>query len=131
MKIAGAASLVLFFSALAALPLIIRSLPRDIFISPGQGKERHPLVRLVMLVLRNITGSLLFLMGFIMLFIPGQGILTMLAGLVLMRFPGKTFLVHKLLSYSPVQKGLNLIRRRVGREPFLFPAQVNSEEDID
>jgi hypothetical protein len=130
-KILGAASLALFLAALAALPLIIRSLPRDIFISPIRTRDGRPLVRLVILVLRNGAGLLLLLMGFIMLFIPGQGILTMLSGLVLMRFPGKTFLVHRLLSYSPVQKGLNLIRRRVGRDPFLFPDRGKSPGDID
>ncbi len=129
--IVGIVSLILFLGALLTLPLLIKSLPRDIFLRKTARRERHPVLHMVNLILRNLGGGLLLIMGFIMLFIPGQGLLTMLAGLILMRFPGKTWLTHRILGLPSVQRGLNLLRRRMGREAFLFPSSGGSKGNVD
>ncbi len=121
--IVGILSFVLFLAALITMPWIIGSLPRDVFLRGKEKEQSHPVVSILILIARNVMGLLFFTMGFVMLFMPGQGLLTMLAGLVLMRFPGKTRLVHRILSLSIIQKGLNGLRRRMGKETFLFPGE--------
>ncbi len=47
-----------------------------------------------------------------MLFLPGQGLLTILAGILILDFPGKYKLEHYLISKPVVLDSLNWIRRR-------------------
>ena len=121
----GIGSLLLFVGTIIAMPLLIVSIPRDYFLHEkavpfGFGK-RHPAIRLCMLVLKNGTGMILLLTGFVMLFIPGQGLLTMFIGLMLMNFPGKRRLELRLVKYPQIQHGINWIRRRTGRDPLQLP----------
>jgi hypothetical protein len=53
-----------------------------------------------------------------MLFTPGQGILTILAGLLLMNFPGKYRLERWLVQRPGVLSSLNWLRTRRGKAPF-------------
>jgi hypothetical protein len=117
----GIISFSLFLGALLFLPLIVAALPVNIFMGKRVERKKLPLVRVIILIFRNILGGILFIVGVIMLFIPGQGLLTMLAGLVLMAFPGKTRIMHRLLAIKSLQKGLNSLRQKLKREPFLFP----------
>jgi hypothetical protein len=52
-----------------------------------------------------------------MLFIPGQGILTMVMGLILLDYPGKYSLEKKVISFTAVHKGLNWLRARAHKPP--------------
>ena len=47
-------------------------------------------------VAKNATGVFLVIIGCMMIFTPGPGLLTILAGLYITSFPGKPFLVRKL-----------------------------------
>jgi hypothetical protein len=47
-------------------------------------------------VAKNIGGICLIVMGCMMIFTPGPGLFTILAGLYITDFPGKPFLVNKL-----------------------------------
>ena len=38
---------------------------------------------------KNLLGATLVLAGLLMLFLPGQGVITLLAGLMIMNYPGK------------------------------------------
>ncbi len=121
----GGGSLLLFVGTILAMPLLIVSIPQDYFLheksEPYGFAKRHPAIRLVMLVLKNGAGVVLLAAGFVMLFIPGQGLLTMFIGLMLMNFPGKRRLELGLVKYPRIQHGINWIRRRSGREPLQLP----------
>jgi hypothetical protein len=119
----GVFSFLMFLSALVSLPPIISRLPVNFFLSHPDLRHRPPLLQILIVIIKNLLGLFLVLMGFIMLFIPGQGLLTILAGLILMNFPGKKYLIHRLLKIKSLQRGLNLIRRRKGREDFIFPEE--------
>ena len=80
-----------------------------------------PLIALLLGALKNLIGALLLVLGVIMLFVPGQGLLTMLIGLMLMNFPGKYRLERWLVRRSGVLNSLNWLRRRRGRAPFKAP----------
>ena len=55
-----------------------------------------------------------------MLALPGQGVLTILAGLALLDFPGKRALELKILKRPSILGAVNWLRERRGREPLRF-----------
>ena len=97
---------------------IIAQFPADYFITPHQDKAYlqhfHPSIRVFIPLLKNITGVLLIVTGIVMLFIPGQGLLTMLAGVVLTDFPGKLRCELWLVRRAKVCRSTNWLGRRSG-----------------
>jgi hypothetical protein len=53
-----------------------------------------------------------------MLFIPGQGILTIMAGIVLMDFPYKYKIMRKIIKNSNILRFINKLREKANQEPF-------------
>jgi hypothetical protein len=49
--------------------------------------------------------------------LPGQGVLTILAGLSLLSFPGKRRLQLRLLRIPAIHRAIDALRRRAGRPP--------------
>ncbi|MBM9614155.1 hypothetical protein JWJ90_07620 [Desulfobulbus rhabdoformis] len=129
LELLGLFSLVTFVGSLLVVPWVIGRMPADYFVNHwrqvDQSHTRHPVVALVSFVLRNVFGFLLFLAGFAMLFLPGQGLLTMLIGVCLLNFPGKRTLLNKIVQNPSVQRGLNWIRRKQGKELFLFVVAID------
>jgi hypothetical protein len=119
-------SLFTLVATLAAVPWVVSSLPADYFSRPmrttwhlGAGLS---VAGLVLAVVKNALGLALLVLGFIMLFTPGQGLLTLLAGLLLMNFPGKYRLERWLVLRPGVLRGLNWMRQRGGHPPFEGPS---------
>jgi hypothetical protein len=56
-----------------------------------------------------------------MLVTPGQGILTLLIGLMLMNFPGKYHVERWLVMRPGVMRGMNWLRARRGQALFDVP----------
>lgn len=112
----AAVSAVTFVGSLAVVPMLAVRIPADYFSADRRGKtpwgRRHPVLHVAAVALKNMLGVVLVLGGFIMLFLPGQGLLTMFLGVVLMDFPGKFRLERYLISRGPVLKGINWIRRK-------------------
>ncbi len=52
-----------------------------------------------------------------MLVLPGQGIITLLVGLMLLEFPGKQRLLQRVLGQRQVLRAVNRLRQRAGRGP--------------
>ena len=119
----GGLSLVLFFLTLVAIPLIIVSIPADYFIrDPGSlSDRRHPVLRAAVFVVKNSLGAVFLLAGFVMLFIPGQGLLTIMIGLMLMNFPGKRRLELKLIRKPRIREAVNWIRVKAKRSSLELP----------
>jgi hypothetical protein len=82
--------------------------------------DRHPYLRWLGKVLKNLVGVLLVLAGIVQLVGPGQGILTMLIGIMLLDFPGKARLERKILRRPGVLKTINGLRARYGRPPLIL-----------
>ena len=121
----SAASALMFFGSLIAVPWLVVRIPADYFLRQrhyvDRWKPRHPLLRLAFLVLKNLFGGVLVLAGLAMLVLPGQGILTILVGLIFLDFPGK-FPLERWLARQPlVLRALNWIRARAGRKPLEMP----------
>jgi hypothetical protein len=124
LKLLGLISLLTFVGSLVAVPWLIGRMRADYFVTHWQVVEsrhkRHPALALTTLLLRNGLGLVLVAAGFAMLFLPGQGLLTILIGVCVMDFPGKRRLLQRLVSMSQVRQGLNWIRRKRNREEFVF-----------
>lgn len=112
--------------SLIGIPWVVARLPRDYFNRPQRSPWREstgePLLALLMGVLKNILGALLVLLGLVMLVTPGQGLLTLLVGLLLMNFPGKYQLERWLVLRPGVLTALNWLRERRNQPPFEPPA---------
>jgi len=114
LTLVGAASGVVFVASLASLPWLAASIPTDYFCRDNDSaSRRHPLLAM----LRNLAGAVLLLCGMAMLVLPGQGILTILIALVLMDYPGKKQLEHRIVSLPSVLKSMNWLRRQRGAAP--------------
>ncbi len=116
-------SVLFFVFSLIAVPWMVARIPEDYFVT-GQSLDssgKKSMVRAVVWMIKNILGLVFFIMGIIMLFIPGQGLLTMLLGVLLMEFPGKQKLVCFLVSKRTIQNGLNWIRKKKHVVPLRFP----------
>jgi len=79
--------------------------------------DGHPFVRWIGLILKNILGALLILFGMLLSLpgVPGQGLLTVLIGLMLVDFPGKRRLERRLVSRPSVLAAISAVRARFGK----------------
>ena len=114
------ASAIGFVGTLIAIPMILVRLPADYFDTRTPRhwmKDHHPLLRLSGLVIKNAVGIVFLLAGFAMLFLPGQGLLTMLIGISLMDFPGKRQLEAKMVGQPTLLGVINNMRRKFDKPP--------------
>jgi hypothetical protein len=106
---------------LVAVPALIARMPADYFSvdrrRPMYSEARHPVVGWTLVVLKNLLGLVLIVFGAIMLLTPGQGLLTILIGLLLVDFPGKYRLERWFVLRPGVLRTLNRFRARVGQPP--------------
>jgi hypothetical protein len=65
-----------------------------------------------------MAGWPLLLVGIVLLVLPGQGILTIIAALALVDVPMKRRLLHKLLGAGRVRSTMDWLRRVAGKPPF-------------
>jgi len=102
-------SVVAVMASVVLVPRFLAKLPADYLRSKSVPSPSMPLR-----VLRNLLGVLLVLLGVAMLLLPGQGLLTLLVGVLLVDFPGKHRLVVRLLSRPKALALVNKLRARHG-----------------
>ena len=114
--------LVTFSLSLAETAWILVKLPARYF-SPTHKVEffadRPPAVRVLGLVGKNLLGVVHLVIGVIMSLpgVPGQGILTILIGIMLLDIPGTRRLELKLVRRPKVLSAINRIRARFHKPP--------------
>lgn len=122
---ASVISLIALVGTLLALPWAVSRLPADYFTRPRRTAWHkatpYAPLNLILIVFKNCLGLVLALLGVVLLFTPGQGLLTLLAGLALMNFPGKYRLERKLALSPGVLRGINWMRNRRGYPPMDAP----------
>jgi hypothetical protein len=132
--IAGA-SLVLFFATLAAVPWMLRSIPADYFTHerrpPSRFAHHHPVWRWTLRVLRTVLAFVFLAAGTAMLVLPGQGLLTLLVGFLLLEFPGKYRFEKWCVGRPRVLRAVNALRRKLKREPMIAPARTRDPQRSD
>jgi hypothetical protein len=109
-------SIVTIIASLASVSILLISLPSDYFSRKKRGSRiRNPILRLLLRLLKNVCGIVFLIGGFIMLFTPGQGILSLLVGVILCDFPGKRKVERKIIERPLVLSTINRIRARYNR----------------
>jgi hypothetical protein len=114
--------LVTFTLSLAIVSVILVKLPADYFRNNHHSKfwaGRPPVVRILALIVKNLLGIVLIVVGIILSLpgVPGQGLLTVLLGVMLVDFPGKHRLEQKLLHRPAIKNSINKLRARFGKRP--------------
>lgn len=128
----AAGSATLLVASVLATPWFVAQLPEDYLLRPESESLQHPVLNLVITTLRTFIGGTLILLGLLMLFFPGPGIVTLLVGLSVAQFPGKQHLLRFLASRESVFNSLNWMRRRHGKGPMLHPhhKDVSPEDQL-
>ena len=116
-------SVVSFIVSIVGCTILLTSLPSDYF----KTKERipriqNPILRVCLSALKNIFGGLLVVVGILLSLpgIPGQGVLTILTGLIISDFPGKRRLERSLIRLPAILSAANQIRTRFKRPPLVL-----------
>jgi len=115
------AGVVLFVASIIVVPILILRIPHDYFAhekrpaSPWSHCNRA--LRLTLVVVKNVAGYLFFVAGLAMLVLPGQGLLTLLIGFLMVDFPGKYGLEKWVLRRPRILNTINWFRTRRARPP--------------
>lgn len=110
-------------AALLILIVMLAVLPATYFQDgiPAQSRRRRGVVSVLVRLVKNALGLVLIVLGVLLSLpaIPGQGVLTMLIGVMLVDFPGKRPLEQKLVALPHVLETMNRIRAWLGRPPLV------------
>jgi hypothetical protein len=114
-----------FFLNLAIVSFILVKLPADHFAKSRKTKfwaGPRSWLRALGIIGKNIGGILLVALGVLLSLpgVPGQGLLTILLGIMLVDFPGKDRLEQKLLSRPSIVNAINRLRGRFGKPPLVL-----------
>jgi hypothetical protein len=135
MQWAAVISAVVFVGSLLIVPLLVVRIPNDYFAKPHRPRtlfaDQHPLLRWSGLIVKNLLGVSLVLAGIAMLILPGQGLLTVAIGILLLDFPGKHQLEAKLIRLQPVSQSINWLRKKANAPPLILDTRSPSPDDED
>jgi hypothetical protein len=111
---------VTFSISLAIVSVVVVKIPADYFKEDHPRvvlPDKHPAIRFLAVIGKNLLGVLLVALGIVLSLpgVPGQGILTILLGIMLLDFPGKRKLERKLVSRPQVLNAINKLRQRFGK----------------
>jgi hypothetical protein len=98
---------------------IVLALPEEYFEAGPPPRQSWTAAR----VARNAAGVVVIALGMVLSVpgVPGQGVLTILVGLLLVDFPGRRALEVALVRRAGVLPALNRLRARFGRRPLRPP----------
>lgn len=106
----------------AAIAIVMVKVPPHYF-SPHHERDFMPnspfLVRWGAVIGKNIAGVFLVLLGIVLSLpgVPGQGILTILLGLIFLDIPGKRPLEARIIKRPAVLAAINKLRARYNKPP--------------
>lgn len=117
----AASAVITFMATLIVVPILIVRIPPDYFsrkkLHGRPWANLHPIVRAMLVLGKNVLGAIFVVAGLIMLVLPGQGIFTILIGIMLLNFPGKYRLERWIVARRPVLRSINWLRQQAGRAP--------------
>ena len=116
------ASLALSFGAIV---IVMVKIPANYFSShyeqdflPGS----HWTVRWGAMILKNLLGVVLIILGVVLSLpgVPGQGLLTILLGLIMLDIPGKRPLEARIIQRPTILAAINKLRHRFKKPPLIL-----------
>lgn len=119
----------LFFISLivsfAAIGVVMIKIPENYF-STHYERDFLPgspfFIRWGAVILKNLLGILLIAIGIVLSLpgIPGQGLLTILLGLILLDIPGKRPFEARIIKRPMIRASINRLRARYGKPPLML-----------
>lgn len=113
---------VTFVGNLAIVSFILVKLPTDYFKKTRKTQlwsGPRPALHAAKVVGKNLLGVFLVALGIVLSLpgVPGQGLLTVLLGIMLVDFPGRRTVEQKLLRRPAIKKGITRLRDKFGKPP--------------
>ena len=121
----SAFSLLLCLASIVVVSWSVCRLPVDYLVT-SQPWPRVQGWALARRVARNLLALVVLLVGVLLLVLPGQGLLTILAGCLLLDAPHKRRLELRWMQKPRVLSAINRLRRRGGRPPLLTPGRPDT-----
>ncbi|HEY0545163.1 MAG TPA: hypothetical protein VGC91_07185 [Pyrinomonadaceae bacterium] len=114
-----------FVVSTALVSFALVKLPANYFHSSHAREfweDKHRAVRWSGVILKNVIGLALIILGVIMALpgVPGPGVVTILLGLVMMDIPGKRPLETRLVKRPAVLQSINRLRARFDKPPLVL-----------
>ena len=111
-----------FVANIALVSFILVKIPADYFKKTHKTEfwvGPNPALHAARMIGKNILGIFLVVLGIILSIpgVPGQGLLTILLGVVLLDFPGKRHLERKLLGRQEIVKTIDRLRKKFNKPP--------------
>jgi len=115
----GSISLFIFLFSLLTIKWLVALIPEDYFINRKISKVRsnNPALWYIVLIVKNMIGYSLVLGGIMMLVLPGQGVFTIIIGLMLSNYPGKYAIEKKFIAIPSILKSINWLRNKSNKPP--------------
>ena len=115
----GSISLFIFLFSLLTIKWLVALIPEDYFINRKASKMRssNPVLWYIVLIIKNVVGYSLVLGGIMMLVLPGQGVFTIIIGLMLSNYPGKYSIERKFITIPSILKSINWLRQKSNKPP--------------
>lgn len=112
--------------SLLLVVIVIVQMPANYFLdSPDRQLwvDRHRILRIALRVAKNLLGIVLILAGVMLSVpgIPGQGILTILIGVMLLDMPGKRRWERRIAKRPRILRTINRLRATFHKKPLRFP----------
>ena len=110
----GTISFIIFIFSLLSIKWLVTLIPSDYFIlkKNSEFKLNHPFLWLASIIIKNLIGYTLIIGGILMLVLPGQGLFTILIGLMLSNYPGKFYIERRFIAIPSVLKTINWLRKK-------------------
>jgi hypothetical protein len=114
-----------FVVSLTAIVLVMVKIPANYF-SPHYEQDflpnTHWTVKWGAVILKNLLGVMLIVLGIVLSLpgIPGQGLLTILLGLIMLDIPGKRPLEARIIQRPTIQSAINKLRARFNKPPLVL-----------
>ena len=115
----GTISFLIFIFSLFSIKWLVALIPSDYFINKSSSKFRskYPNIWLLSIIIKKILGYTLIIGGILMLVLPGQGLFTIMIGLMLSNYPGKYLIEKRFIAIPRVLKTINWLRKRSDKSP--------------
>ena len=115
-------SFLIFIFSLVSIKWLVALIPSDYFVykKDSKFKSKYPLTWLISMIIKNMIGYLLIIGGILMLVLPGQGLFTILIGLMMSNYPGKYYIEKKIIAIPSILKTINWLRKQSDKEPIII-----------
>lgn len=117
--------LITFAANLVLVSVILVKIPANYFQESRNStflKGHSPVVRVMAIIGKNLAGVLLVVLGVLLSLpgVPGQGVLTILLGIMLLDFPGRRRFERWIVSRPKIFNTINKLRNRFNKQPLVL-----------